>query len=150
MRVDTHDLLYQSEAQTFSVYRATDGPYIIAHLKGIVDKVEYRKGFEQVGKFMLEEPCYNLLIHTKDLTHTDPEARAWLIKRKIPDTVRALGHMNTAVVIPASTFQALATKLVMTGVRLLRKSLQIYTYQTLEGAAEWVSALGEDKNRQSA
>ena len=140
LHMNSNEIIFQNKTKSITVLNLLERGYVMIELNGRVDKEDYKHGFQVASDTMAIHRGHNLVINASKLGQTDPEARAWLMRRLMPETMKRLGHMNVCVVLPQSVFQKMAINLVVKAAKALRKPINIKLFESTEEATEWQAA----------
>lgn len=137
MNVKDYPTIHQAAGGNVSIHDVSDQGFLLMVMAGNVSVADYKKGFETLTQLMEEKGLKTLVMEASELRQSDPEARAWLMKKHIPDLLRRLGRLNLAMVSPKSIFQKMAVNLVVKTMKALGKPVDIKPCDELEEGFVW-------------
>ena len=133
-------MVHENKAGTACIYRDDVHQYFMIELRGMVDIQDYKDAFNLLLDMALETGYANAIYNLIGLSKSDPEARAWFIKKFIPHANKKIkGHRKSAIVSPASSFQQMALSFVVKGMKLMGMPVTIKYFDTQEEAIAWIT-----------
>lgn len=132
--------VFQSEGGNVSLYHFPEHQCYSLELKGMVPVPHYKEGFNQLLARSLEVG-YNRVVYKLDgLTKSDPEARAWYVKKFLPAAMKEYKEqgLRSAVISPKSTFQQMALKFITGSMNAMGYKITMKYFDSLEEALDWI------------
>lgn len=134
------EVVYHNAGNTARVYRNQADAYIMVELTGAVQVSDYREAFTTLLKELANTGYQKLVFNLKALSKSDPESRAWLMKKFLPQAFHAIkGEAKAAIVSPTNTFQELALQMVLDSVQTIAYKTEVKYCQSVEEATAWIT-----------
>ena len=112
---------------------------MMIELSGKVDLVDYKDAFEKFTEHVYQSGYSKLLYDVRQLTATDPRARAWYMTSHLPKAFKTIsGDLKCALVKPSSLFQRMTMEAVVKGSKALGRKLDVKFFESLDDALEWI------------
>ena len=131
--------VYETETGNAVISINDSQEYIQLRMVGRVEVEEYKQLMERLLETAKSTPYCNLIYDLKELTNTDPRARAWYVGNFLPRAIRELDReMRVAMVQPSNLFQRMAAETVSKATMLLKVRAQTKYVTTKQKAIDWL------------
>lgn len=133
--------LFKNEAGNCIICKDDEREMVKISLEGKLDYAEYKGAFEKFLELVCESGYSKLLYDVKNLTSTDPRARAWYLTKHLPTALKSVDQdkkLKCALVKPSSTFQKFLLDAVVKGSQKRGRELEVEFFGELEDAMAWI------------
>ena len=131
--------IHKNTAGNASIQLSEKKDFCTIQLSGAVAYADYQEAFTTLLEVVKTAGLQKVVYHFKDLTKTDPAARAWFTEYYMPKAIQELGgKLKAAIITPDSMFQQMTLKFVMTMVKAKGYSLNVAYFEGEEEAYSWI------------
>ena len=133
--------LFESEVGNCLIQKNEEHQYVLIELKGKLEIDEYKQAFEKFLEKVMESGYTKLVYNVKDLTSTDPRARAWYLTSHLPKAFKSIDKnklLKCALIKPSSLFQRLTMETVVKTSKARGRELDVKFFEDLDSALAWI------------
>lgn len=133
--------LFKNESENCIICKNEERQFMKISLEGKLDYGEYKAAFEKFLELVCESGYTKLLYDVKNLTSTDPRARAWYLTKHLPTAFKSIDpdkKLKCALVKPSSTFQKFLLDAVVKGSQKRGRDLEVEFFSELDDAMAWI------------
>ncbi|HAA11658.1 MAG TPA: hypothetical protein DCE41_08145 [Cytophagales bacterium] len=134
-----YPVIHQNEEGNISLRKPDIPGFIFMQLSGKMELEDYKAAFIKATDALEEVGAQTLLVEASKLNQTDPEGRAWLMKRHLPDTMKRLGRLNVGMISPRSMFQKITLNLAIKALKALGKPVDVKVCDDMQEATAWLA-----------
>ncbi|MEL6535935.1 MAG: hypothetical protein AAFQ98_11010 [Bacteroidota bacterium] len=134
-----YPVIYSNPENNISLHRPDIPGFIFMQLSGKLGLSDYKAAFMKATDALEDTGSQTLLVEASTLNQTDPEGRAWLMKKHLPETMKRLGRLNMGMVAPRNMFQKLTLNLAIKTLKALGKPVDVKVCDSMEDATKWLS-----------
>ncbi|MEO1049881.1 MAG: STAS/SEC14 domain-containing protein [Bacteroidota bacterium] len=135
------EVIFKNEAGNCVIRKEDDKKFVMIELKGKLELDEYKSAFENFLKHVIEIGYTKLVYNVKELSSTDPRARAWYMTSHLPKAFKSIDKstlLKCALVKPSSLFQRLTLEAVVKGSKARGRELEVKFFDNLDDALAWI------------
>ncbi len=135
------ETLFKNDAESCIICKDDEKEMVKISLEGKLDYGEYKGAFEKFLELVCESGYTKLLYDVKNLTSTDPRARAWYLTKHLPTAFKSIDadkKLKCALVKPSSTFQKFLLDAVVKGSQKRGRDLEVEFFDDLDQAMAWI------------
>lgn len=135
------ETLFKNDSKTCTICKDDEKQLVKISLEGKLDYAEYKAAFEKFLELVVESGYSKLVYDVKNLTSTDPRARAWYLTKHLPTAFKSIDAekvLKSAIVKPSSTFQKFLLEAVVKGSQKRGRDIEVEFFEDLDSAMEWI------------